>query len=301
MSEFLQISFDLGTLAADSAEQACLACGASAITFADARDEPVLEPAPGEFRLWSSTRLQALFAPGTPPAATVRALSAALGVAPGQLEVHRLADRAWEREWLRDFHAMRFGRRLWICPHHAQVEDPEAAVVRLDPGLAFGTGTHPTTALCLEWLDAHPPLADEVIDYGCGSGILALAAARLGARRVQCFDIDPQALLATRDNAEANGLSSRIRPCASAEALAAPAALLTANILCGPLVALAPRFAALVEPSGAILLSGLLEADAPEVTAAYAPWFELGPIASREGWIALSGRRTAAPAPASPT
>ena len=301
MSEFLQISFDLGSLAADSAEQACLACGASAITFADARDEPVLEPAPGEFRLWSATRLQALFAPGTPPAATVRALSAALGVAPGQLEVHRLADRAWEREWLRDFHAMRFGRRLWICPHHAQVEDPEAAVVRLDPGLAFGTGTHPTTALCLEWLDAHPPLADEVIDYGCGSGILALAAARLGARRVQCFDIDPQALLATRDNAEANGLSSRIRPCASAEALAAPAALLTANILCGPLVALAPRFAALVEPSGAILLSGLLEADAPEVTAAYAPWFELGPIASREGWIALSGRRTAAPAPASPT
>ena len=187
MSEFLQISFDLGTLAADSAEQACLACGASAITFADARDEPVLEPAPGEFRLWSSTRLQALFAPGTPPAATVRALSAALGVNPGQLEVRRLADRVWEREWLRDFHAMRFGRRLWICPHHAQVEDPEAAVVRLDPGLAFGTGTHPTTALCLEWLDAHPPLADEVIDYGCGSGILALAAARLGARRVQCL------------------------------------------------------------------------------------------------------------------
>ncbi len=301
MSEFLQISFDLGALAADSAEQACLACGASAITFADARDEPVLEPAPGEFRLWSATRLQALFAPGTPSAATVRALSAALGVNPGQLEVRRLADRVWEREWLRDFHAMRFGRRLWICPRHEQLEDPGAAVVWLDPGLAFGTGTHPTTALCLEWLDAHPPLGDEVIDYGCGSGILALAAARLGARRVQCFDIDPQALLATRDNAEANGLSSHIRPCASAEVLAAPAALLTANILCGPLVALAPRFAALVEPSGAILLSGLLEADAPEATAAYASWFELRPFASREGWIALSGRRTATPAPASPT
>ncbi len=301
MSEFLQISFDLGALPADSAEQACLACGASAITFADAHDEPVLEPAPGELRLWSATRLQALFAPGTPQTATVRALSAALGVEPGQLEVRRLADRAWEREWLRDFHAMRFGRRLWICPHHEQVEDPGAAVVRLDPGLAFGTGTHPTTALCLEWLDAHPPLGDEVIDYGCGSGILALAAARLGARRVQCFDIDPQALLATRDNAEANGLCSRIRPCASADALAAPAALLIANILCGPLVALAPRFAALVEPCEAILLSGLLEADAPEVTAAYASWFELSPFASREGWIALSGRRTAAPAPASPT
>lgn len=293
MSEFLQISFDLGTLPAAHAEQACLACGASAITFADARDAPVLEPAPGEFRLWPATRLQALFGPETAQAATVRALSAALGVPPEQLEVRRLADRAWEREWLRDFHAMRFGTRLWICPYHEQIEQPDAAVVRLDPGLAFGTGRHPTTALCLQWLDAHPPLEGEVIDYGCGSGVLALAAARLGARTVQCFDIDPQALLATRDNAETNGLAQRIRPCASVDALAAPVTLLMANILCAPLVALAPRFAALVAPSGSILLSGLLEADTAELTAAYAPWFELRPFAAREGWIALSGSRTA--------
>ena len=297
MSEFLQISFELLGLPAEQAEEACFACGASAITFADARDEPVLEPAPGEVRLWPATRLQALFAPDAPQAATVRALSGALGVPPERLQVQHLADRAWEREWLRDFHAMRFGARLWICPHHEQVEDPDAAVVRLDPGLAFGTGTHPTTALCLEWLDAHPPLEREVIDYGCGSGILALAAARLGACRVQCFDIDPQALLATRDNAEANALAERIRPCASADALSAPVGLLMANILCAPLVALAPRFAALLAPRGSILLSGLLERDTPQVCAAYAPWFELRPFGAREGWIALAGLRTAAPDP----
>ncbi len=301
MSEFLQISFELGAVPAERAEEACLECGASAITFADARDEPVLEPAPGEFRLWASTRLQALFAPGTPQAATVQALSTALGVQPERLDVRWLADRAWEREWLRDFHAMRFGTRLWVCPHHEQVEDPHAAVVRLDPGLAFGTGTHPTTALCLQWLDAHPPLDQDVIDYGCGSGVLALAAARLGARSVQCFDIDPQALLATRDNAEANALGARIRPCATAEALSAPVTLLMANILCAPLVALAPRFAALTGPSGSILLSGLLERDAAEVTAAYAPWFALHPFASREGWVALCGRRVEASPSASRT
>ena len=300
MSEFLQISFDLGPLPAETAEQACLECGASAITFADARDEPVLEPAPGEFRLWPATRLQALFAPDASPADTVRSLSEALGLPPGQLEVQRLADRAWEREWLRDFHAMRFGERLWICPHHEQVEDPEARVVRLDPGLAFGTGTHPTTALCLEWLDAHAPPAGEVIDYGCGSGVLALAAVRLGARAAQCFDIDPQALQATRDNAAANGLERRIHTRETAAALRAPVALLMANILSAPLVALAPRFAALVGRSGSILLSGLLEPQAPEVTAAYAPWFELHPFATREGWVALSGTRTAAPPPGEP-
>lgn len=297
MSEFLQISFDLGAASAEVAEHACFECGASAVTYADARDEPVLESAPGEFRLWPATRLQALFASGTPQANTVRALSTALGLDPAQLKIQRVPDRVWEREWLRDFHAMRFGSRLWICPHHEQIDDPEAALVRLDPGLAFGTGTHPSTALCLEWLDAHPPLEREVIDYGCGSGILALAAARLGARRVYCFDIDPQALLATRENAEMNGLRAQIQPCASADALAVPAALLMANILAGPLVTLAARFAGLLDTAGAIVLSGLLERDAAEVITAYAPWFELSPFAAREGWIALNGHRNATPAP----
>ena len=298
MSQFLQISFELGALSLETAEQACMDCGASAITLADARDEPVLEPAPGEIRLWPATRLQALFAPGTPRATTVHGLGVALGLDPAELEVRWIADRAWEREWLREFHARRFGRRLWICPHHEQVTDPGAAVVRLDPGLAFGTGTHPTTALCLEWLDAHPPLDCEVIDYGCGSGVLALAAARLGARTVHCFDIDPQALIATRDNAAVNGLTRHIRPCESAEALAAGVALLMANILLVPLVALAPRFGALVQPGGRILLAGLLESQAEEARQAYSPWFTLRPFGARAGWIALSGTRNSSAAQA---
>lgn len=296
MSEFLQISFELGTLPVETAEQACLECGASAITFADARDEPVFEPAPGEVRLWPSTRLQALFAPGTPRAATVRALGAALGLDPAQLAARWIADRAWERQWLRDFHARRFGTRLWICPRHEQVTDPEAVVVRLDPGLAFGTGTHPSTALCLEWLDAHPPVNRSVIDYGCGSGVLALAAARLGARSVQCFDVDPQALIATGENAQANGLTEHVRPTASAQALSGPVALLMANILLAQLLALAPHFAALVQPGGELLLSGLLEAQAPEAQRAYRPWFALAAFGAREGWIALSGARNEASA-----
>lgn len=291
MSEFLQISFELGPLPAEAAEQACLQWGASAITFADARDAPVLEPAPGEMRLWPSTRLQALFAPGTELQHTVRGLGATLGVDPDRFEVRWIADRAWEREWLREFHARRFGGRLWICPQHESVRDPAAAVVRLDPGLAFGTGSHPTTALCLEWLDAHPPTAETVIDYGCGSGVLALAAARLGAQRVQCFDIDPQALLATRDNAAANHLTERVHPCEAVEALVAPVALLMANILLQPLVELAPRFAVLVQPGGRILLAGLLEDQAEEVRAAYRPWFMLTTVGTREGWIVLSGIR----------
>ena len=295
MTGFLEISFDLGSLSADRAEQACLECGASAITLADARDEAVLEPAPGEVRLWPQTRLQALFAPGTDPAATLATLGRALNVPPGHLRARLIPDRIWEREWLRNFHAMRFGERLWICPRHEHVDAPGAVVVHMDPGLAFGTGTHPTTALCLQWLDANPP-EGEVIDYGCGSGVLALAAAKLGARLVHCFDIDGQALIATRDNTLANGLHARIRLCESAEALPATD-LLLANILSAPLVALAPRLESLVRTKGAVVLSGLMQHQASEVTRAYAEWFEMSTFGSREGWVALSGRRNDQPAP----
>ena len=190
---------------------------------------------------------------------------------------------------------MRFGERLWICPRHEHVDAPGAVVVHMDPGLAFGTGTHPTTALCLQWLDANPP-EGEVIDYGCGSGVLALAAAKLGARLVHCFDIDGQALIATRDNTLANGLHARIRLCESAEALPATD-LLLANILSAPLVALAPRLASLVRTKGAVVLSGLMQHQASEVTRAYAEWFEMSTFGSREGWVALSGRRNDQPAP----
>jgi ribosomal protein L11 methyltransferase len=276
-------------------EAACFACGASAVTFVDGRDDPVLEPAPGEFRLWPATRVQALFCAEAPLAKISRTLGGALGIPPEGFQARVVADRLWEREWLRDFHAMRFGTRLWVCPHHERVEDPDAAIVRMDPGLAFGTGTHPTTALCLEWLDAHAPLGCEVIDYGCGSGVLALAALRLGARAACCIDIDPQALIATRQNAAANGLDARVRACAPEEARDVSCDLLLANILSGPLIELATLFASMVRSEGTVVLAGLLEREAPEVTRAYEPWFDMNPFGLREGWSGLCGRRRRRP------
>jgi ribosomal protein L11 methyltransferase len=287
----VELSFDLGTLDAEAAEAACFACGAGSVTFVDAQDEPVLEPLPGEFRLWRMTRVKALFADVCDPDDLASRLSTGAGVAVGLIRIERVPERVWEREWLRDFHAMRFGKRLWICPHHEHVEEPDAVVVQMDPGLAFGTGTHPTTALCLEWLDANLEPGAVVIDYGCGSGVLAVAAVKLGAREAHCFDIDAQALLATRDNAEANGLGSRVRTHTTASGLPQGVDVLVSNILSGPLCGLAPRFASLVRPQGTLVLAGLLQAEGPEVTRAYGACFDMGPFGEREGWLGLSGRR----------
>ncbi len=240
-------------------------------------------------------RVRALFPEDADCDGIMSDLSRALGLDPGRLQRAAIADRAWEREWLRDFHAMRFGRRLWVCPHHQRVEDPAAAVVRMDPGLAFGTGTHPTTALCLEWLDAHPPEGGEIVDFGCGSGVLALAALRLGARCASCFDIDPQALIATRDNASANRLGERVRLCESQAQIPHGADLLLANILSGPLVELAPRFADILRPAGFLVLSGLMEPEVPEVTRAYDAWFDMSIFGVRESWVCLWGRRNGRP------
>jgi ribosomal protein L11 methyltransferase len=186
---------------------------------------------------------------------------------------------------------MRFGRRLWVCPHHEQVADAGAVVVHMDPGLAFGTGTHPTTALCLEWLDRNLASGARVIDYGCGSGVLAVAALKLGAELVHCFDIDPQALIAARDNAKANDISTSIRIHTSADTLSEGVDTLLANILSGPLCELAPRFASLVRPGGEVVLAGLMEYEVSDVTRAYGTWFDIHPFGHREGWVGLSGRR----------
>ena len=290
MTSFVELSFELGSLEPEGAEAACFACGATSVTFIDSRDDPILEPLPGEFRLWPATRLQALFN-GDDADALTQELSEALGVPPRVIQARVVADRAWEREWLKDFHAMRFGTRLWICPHHEQVEDPKAVVVKMDPGLAFGTGTHPTTALCLEWLDRGPVAGARVIDYGCGSGVLAVAAARLGAVEAHCFDIDPQALIATRDNAEANAVTGRVRLHNSAESLPRGVDVLLSNILSGPLCELAPRFADLVRPNGDLVLAGLLEQEVSDVTRAYDAWFDIRRFGQREGWVGLCGRR----------
>ena len=262
--------------------------------------------------LWPTIVVRAVFAADADADQVRAALSSVHGLDPllaGKAQFDSVADRVWEREWLKDFKPMRFGRRLWVCPGgqrpDAEAIGPNADVVllELDPGLAFGTGTHATTALCLEWLDsgaatsndvARPWLAGaEVIDYGCGSGILAIAALRLGARRAVAMDIDPQALLATRENAERNGVLDRVRVTADRNVEKAEADVLLANILAGPLVDLAPLLAARIRVGGRIALSGLLVGQADAVTAAYRPWFDVGLTGERDGWGLLTGCRRA--------
>jgi ribosomal protein L11 methyltransferase len=289
---FLTLSFDLGSLDPEAAEAVCVEHGALAVTYTDSQDDPVLEPAPGEFRLWPATRLQALFDASLDPEALRQSLARGFGLNPQRIHARTVADRVWEREWLKDFHAMRFGERLWICPFHERVADPLAVVVNLDPGLAFGTGTHPTTALCLRWLDAHLTPGMRVIDYGCGSGVLALAAAKLGAQSVHCFDIDPQALTATRDNALANAVAERVHIHTHADSLPPEADVLLANILSEPLRELVPSFSRCVRSGGQVVLAGLMDAEAADVTAAYAPCFDVSRFGDCDGWTCLAGRRS---------
>jgi ribosomal protein L11 methyltransferase len=291
MAATVAVSFDLGALDPDGAESACTACGAVAVTLVDSRDDPVLEPLPGEVRLWPATRLSALFLDADEPRALAAAVARALDLPPERVTAEVLPERAWEREWLRDFHAMRFGERLWVCPRHERVEDANAVVVTLDPGLAFGTGTHPSTALCLRYLDAHLARGTRAIDYGCGSGVLALACARLGAAEVHCFDIDGQALIATRDNALENAVADVVRIHERADGLPTGVDLALANILSGPLCTLAPRFAALVRPGGVAVLAGLMRHEVADVTGAYAAWFDVAECGESGDWACLSARR----------
>jgi len=205
--------------------------------------------------------------------------------------VSPLEDKDWEREWMDSFQPMRFGEHLWIVPSWHAAPDDDAVNILLDPGLAFGTGTHPTTALCLQWLDKHGADHPEVIDYGCGSGILAVAALKLGAGHVWAVDNDPQALIASRDNAAKNAVTERIDTVAPARLPEQPVRLLLANILAQPLMELAEKFARLVEPGGHIVLSGILEHQAEGISRHYTQWFDMAPAAQQEEWIRLSGRR----------
>jgi ribosomal protein L11 methyltransferase len=292
---FLALSVDLKGLDPEAAEDACFAAGALSVTLTDAVDDAILEPAPGELRLWPQTVLQAMFPAEAAGPEIIIALAGSLHLPADRIRVERIADRVWEREWLKDFHAMRFGRRLWIVPNHEPLPaDPAAVSVRLDPGLAFGTGTHPSTALCLTWLDSRLAPGTIVIDYGCGSGVLALAAAKLGARAVHGFDIDPQALIATRDNAQANDLTAKILVHQQAATLPLQADIVIANILAGTLVELAPQLCGYLAPGGQLILAGILKQQVHEVLAGFAPWLALSVFAERDGWSALSGQRALA-------
>jgi ribosomal protein L11 methyltransferase len=303
---YLALSFELDGLDPERTEACCFECGALSVTFSDAREElnaqqglsahsggshTVLEPMPGEVRLWPSTRVQALYPVERADAGLLWTLAAALGLEPSRLQTQALAERAWEREWLRDFHAMRFGRRLWVCPRHELVTQDDAIVVRLDPGLAFGTGTHPSTAMCLEWLDAADLRGCTVIDYGSGSGVLGIAALKLGARALYAFDIDPQALQATHENALDNAVGERLQLRERPAQLPPNADVLLANILSTTLVSLSAQLAALVVPGGSILLAGILDEQESEVAACYAAWFDIKCHMRSGGWVSLKGQR----------
>lgn len=294
---FLQLTLDIGATDPAPFEDALQAAGALSITLQDAADDPVLEPAPGTTPLWPNVKLSALFAAETDPEEVCAILRSELPRLAATPSFETIADRVWEREWLKDFKPMRFGQRLWVCPgEHTVGEIDETTgvrrcIVRLDPGLAFGTGTHPTTALCMEWLDAAALRDKTMIDYGCGSGILAVAALKLGAAHVLAVDIDLQALAATLDNAQRNDVADRLTVQPASAATGRPADVLVANILAGPLEQLAPRFAELVVPNGALVLSGLLREQAHSVAMKYEQWFDMSPAVFRDDWARLDGRR----------
>ncbi|HMI73711.1 MAG TPA: 50S ribosomal protein L11 methyltransferase [Steroidobacteraceae bacterium] len=293
---FYEIEFPLAALSCDAVEAALLEVGASSITFVDLGDEPVLEPKPGEMRLWSDTLVRALFQESSDAALNLDRLAATLGNHVTQTaRVRAVEDQVWERAWLAGWKSMRFGRRLWVVPRAAEApDDAEAIVVRLDPGLAFGTGTHPTTALCLQILESLPVAGRTVIDYGCGSGILGLAALKLGAAHVTAVDLDHQALLATRDNAIRNGVSRQMTVQGIEDELHV-ADCVIANILAGPLIELAPKLTAACEPGGHLILSGLLKTQAYAVKAAYASGFDKVQVIERDEWCCIYARRVLEP------
>ncbi|MCO6056547.1 50S ribosomal protein L11 methyltransferase [Pseudomonas sp. MOB-449] len=289
---WLQVRLAITPEQAETYEDALLEVGAVSVTFMDAEDQPIFEPDLGTTPLWSHTHLLALFEADTDEASLVAHLELLTGGALPEHQIERIEDQDWERSWMDNFQPMRFGRRLWIVPSWHAAPEPDAVNLLLDPGLAFGTGTHPTTALCLEWLDGQALDGCEVLDFGCGSGILAIAALLLGARQAVGTDIDLQALEASRDNASRNGIDpARFPVYLPADLPAKPADVVVANILAGPLVSLAPQITSLVAPGGRLALSGILAEQADEVRAAYADAFDLDPTAVKDGWVRISGVR----------
>ena len=290
---WLQLRLDTRPESIETLEDLMLATGAVAVTMEDNADEPVLEPGVGETPLWHHTRLTGLY-----PADSD--MDAVLARIPGQLLLHSnqrveiLEDKDWEREWMQHYHPMQFGKRLWVCPSWLQPPQPDAVNLLLDPGLAFGTGTHPTTELCLRELDSMDLVGITAVDYGCGSGILAIAALKLGASHVLGVDNDPQALAASLDNAQRNDLAEHSLPVALPEdvdqtAWRQRAEVVIANILAGPLAELSETLLQLLKPGGTLLLSGLLHTQAEQLCQHYAGRIELRIAGEKDGWVCLRG------------
>jgi ribosomal protein L11 methyltransferase len=297
---FLELSLIIRIEQQPHVEEALDDLGAQAITLQDANaetpdEQAIFEPGVGELPLWPTITLNALFDGDTDRRGLTETLAELLPwLEPDQLTFRDVADENWERAWMDQYKPMAFGRRLWIYPWNIEPPaDEDTVVVRLDPGLAFGSGTHPTTALCLEWLDGIELAGKTLIDYGCGSGILAIAALKLGAASASGVDNDPQALTASADNAERNGVAERLALFLPEEVDAEPAEVFIANILAGPLGELAPTFAAAAKPNAPFAISGILDGQQDELLQRYAEWFDELQVDTREDWVRISGRRRA--------
>ena len=265
-----------------------------ALTMTDDADDPVLEPGVGETPLWPAVCVTALFSGDTAVEPLARMLSLVPGVdRPQQVNFRKFEDQQWERVWLDRFQPMRFGSGLWIVPGDQEAPPGALHVLRLDPGLAFGTGTHPTTRLCLQWMDGHDFSGQTVVDYGCGSGVLGIVAAIKGAAGVICVDNDPQALIATSENAARNDVADGIHVLMPAEFKPVPADVVLANILAEPLIELAPVLLTSLRPGGSLVLSGILEEQVDEVAGAYRLHFDQLIITADDGWVRLHGSKSA--------
>ncbi|MCR9185072.1 MAG: 50S ribosomal protein L11 methyltransferase [Halieaceae bacterium] len=295
---WLQLRLDTSPALANALEEHLLAAGAVAVTMEDNADQPVLEPGVGETPLWQQTRLTGLFPADTHmPAVLARIPEALLQGCNQRVEI--LEDKDWEREWISHYQPMRFGQRLWVCPSWMDPPEPDAVNLLLDPGLAFGTGTHPTTALCLGQLEQLTQPGQTVVDYGCGSGILAVAALKLGAERGLGVDNDPQALVASRENARRNSIAEErftvtLPDVQTNAAWRGQADVVVANILAGPLAELSDTLLSLLKPGGTLLLSGLLQNQAAVLCTHYAPRLTLHVAGEREDWVCLQGTLPAA-------
>ena len=289
----LRISADETT--AEKYSDWLMACGAQAVTFIDAKDTPIYEPLPGdEVVYWHNTVVMGLYDANHD---MDKVLNYLRSIHPDKDEMayklEQLEDKDWEREWMDNFHPMKFGERLWVCPSWREVPDPSAVNIMLDPGLAFGTGTHPTTALCLTWLDGLDLTGKTVVDFGCGSGILSLAALKLGAEKVIGIDIDPQALQASQENARRNGVEDRLELYLPKDQPKVTADVVVANILAGPLRELAPVIIEFVKSEGLLALSGVLENQAQDLQVLYGQWCQMDEFCVQEEWVRLSGKRFA--------
>lgn len=289
---WLQLRINTTSEHADAIGDMLSANGSQAVTYVDAKDTPMYEPKPGEVLLWPDTQVVGLFEADADMKRILERLAKAKVLGPDfKYKLEPLEDKDWEREWMDNFHPMQFGERLWICPSWRDVPDPNAVNVMLDPGLAFGTGTHPTTALCLRWLDGIDMTDKTVVDFGCGSGILALAALKLGAKRVIGIDIDPQALQATKENARRNGVEDRLDVFLPENQPVLKADVVVANILSGPLLDLREVITGYCKSDGLLVLSGILAEQVPTIEQAYANNISLEPSAIDGEWARVSGHK----------